>query len=157
MAEGSPRTDPSHLPQSPNRMTTTRTKWSGLSPEGYRGNGARSMTLRSASPLRSLAALLLFFAIMFGSAVDAFACDRNDNPTVRAEQSIDSLPAPDDSNDKAQLHTLRAHVHCHNVVQLDRGEEAVSEQATAERLHFAMPSVSLIPADIALVKEPPRA
>lgn len=128
-----------------------------MSLQRYRGSGARSMTLRSASPFRSLAALLLIFAVLFGGAAEAIACDRDDSPTVQAAHSVDTTPASDDSDEKAQQHALCAHSHCHNVAPLDRGEATVKAQSAADTLHFALPSVSLNPADIALVKEPPRA
>lgn len=114
------------------------------------------MTLRSASPFRLLAALLLVFAVFFGGAADAIACDQGGSSAVWAEQSLDSAPAPDDSSDKAQQHALCAHIHCH-VAPLDRGQEPAHARAAADTLHFALPVVSLSSAAIALFKEPPRA
>lgn len=115
------------------------------------------MTLRSASPLRSIVALLLFFAVAFSGAADAVACDRLGSSTMQAAVSVDTAPARDNSNDQAQQHALCAHGHCHYVARLGCGESVVKEQLAADTLHFALPMDALSPGEISSVKEPPRA
>ncbi len=128
-----------------------------LSQFAFSGNGARSMTLRSTSPFRALAALLLLFAVVFGGASDAVACDAVGTSVEQAIQSVDTSPAPEESGDDAQQNALCAHGHCHNVAPLDRGEAYVAEQLAATTLHFALPMVALSAVEITLDKEPPRA
>ena len=123
----------------------------------FSGTGALSMTLRSTSPFRTLAALLLLFAVIFGGASDAVACDDVRTSVEQAIQSVDTSPAPETSSDDAQPHVLCAHGHCHNVSPLDRGVVFVAEQLAADSLHFALPLAALSAAEIALDKEPPRA
>ncbi len=116
------------------------------------------MTLRSASPFRTLAALLLLFAVIFGGASDAVACDDVGTSVEQASQFVDTSPAPEkNSSDDAQQHALCAHGHCHNVAQLDRGVALEAEQLAPDPLHFALPFVALSGAEITLDKEPPRA
>ena len=128
-----------------------------LSSCNCRGIGARSMTLRSTSPFRTLAALLLLFAVVFGGASDAVACDDVGTSIEQTIQSIDTSPAPKKSSDDAQPHVLCAHGHCHNVSPLDRGVVFVAEQLAADSLHFALPLAALSAAEITSDKEPPRA
>ena len=115
------------------------------------------MTLRSTSPFRTLAALLLLFAVVFGGASDAVACDDVGTSIEQTIQFVDTSPAPEKSSDDAQPHVLCAHGHCHNVSPLDRGVVFVAEQLAADSLHFALPLAALSAAKIALDKEPPRA
>lgn len=128
-----------------------------LSQFAFSGNGARSMTLRSTSPFRKLAALLLLFAVVFGGATDAVACDDVGTSIEQTVQSVDTSPAPEKSSDDAQPHVLCAHGHCHNVSPLDRGVVFVAEQLATTTLHFALPLVALSAAEATLDKEPPRA
>jgi len=53
------------------------------------------MTLRSASPFRTLAALLLLFAVVFGGASDAVACDDVGTSVEQAAQFVDNSPSPE--------------------------------------------------------------
>lgn len=122
----------------------------------FSGTGARSMTLRSTLPFRTLAALLLLFAVIFGAS-DAVACDNVRTSVEQAIQSVDTSPAPEKSSDDAQQHALCAHGHCHNTAPLDRGEAFVAEQLATDILHFALPMVALSGTEITLDKEPPRA
>ena len=116
------------------------------------------MTFRPASPFRMLAALLLLFAVVFGGASDAVACDDVGASLERAVESIEASPAPEKKNsEEAQQHALCAHGHCHNVAQLDRGVALEAEQLLPDPLHFALPMVALSGAEITLDKEPPRA
>lgn len=123
----------------------------------FSGTGALSMTLRSTSPFRTLAALLLLFAVIFGGASDAVACDDVRTSVEQAIQSVDTSPAPEKSSDDAQQHALCAHGHCHNIAPLDRGEAFVAEQLAADSQHFVLPMVALSGTEITLDKEPPRA
>lgn len=115
------------------------------------------MTLRSTSPFRTFAALLLLFAVVLGGASDAVACDDVGTSIEQAIQSVDTSPAPEESSDDAQQHALCAHGHCHNVAQLDRGAASEAEQLAPDALHFALHIAALSGAESALDKEPPRA
>ncbi|WP_120717229.1 hypothetical protein [Tsuneonella amylolytica] len=116
------------------------------------------MTLRSTSPFRTLAALLLLFAVVFGGASDAVACGDVGASVEQATQSVDTSPAPEKkSSDDAQQDALCAHGHCHNVAQVDSGVALEAEQLAPDPLHFALRTVALNGAEITLDKEPPRA
>lgn len=121
------------------------------------GNGRRPMTFRSASPLRSIVALLLLFAVVFHGTVEANACDQKVSSAEQLAKSADSAPTDDKSGDQAQQHALCTHGHCHNFAQLDRDQAWVDTPPPADSLHFSMSPAALTSAELIPFKEPPRA